>query len=76
MLSPATRDTVPIPVPTRSAAPEERATAPRQEASGTALKRTTSGSVASPRETLSTTPYVTQARLNTPNAVSPSERAT
>ncbi|GAA3491114.1 hypothetical protein GCM10018987_51970 [Streptomyces cremeus] len=32
--------------------------------------------MASPRATLSTTPYVSQARLNTPNAPSPSERAT
>ena len=63
-------------MPTPSAVPDDRATAPRQEASDTPLKRTTSGSVARPRETLSTTPYVTQARLNTPNAVTPSERAT
>lgn len=62
--------------PTPSAVPDDRATAPRQEASDTPLKRTTSGSVARPRETLSTTPYVTQARPNTPKAVTPSERAT
>ena len=42
--------------PTPSAVPDDRATAARQDASGTPLKRTTSGSVASPRETLSTTP--------------------
>ena len=39
-----------------SAAPDDRAAAARQDAAGTPLKRTTSGSVASPRETLSTTP--------------------
>lgn len=43
-------------VPTPSAVPVERATAPRQDASGTPLKRTTSGSVDRPRETFSTTP--------------------
>src|SRR6478609_6720442 len=35
MASPATRDTVPIPAPTSSAAPDARATAPRQDDSGT-----------------------------------------
>lgn len=74
--SPATRHTAPRAAPTPSAVPVDRPTAPRQDVSGTPLKRTTSGSVANPRETLSTTPYVTQARLNTPNAVTPSERAT
>ncbi len=74
--SPAARHATPMTVPTPSAVPDDRAAAPRQDSSGTPLNRTTSGSVATPRETLSTTPYVTQARLNTPNAVGPSERAT
>ncbi len=42
--------------PTPSEVPVERDTACRQDASDTALNRTTSGSVARPRETLSTTP--------------------
>lgn len=54
--SPATRHATPMATPTPSAVPDDRATAPRQDASGTPLKRTTSGSVARPRDTLSTTP--------------------
>jgi len=74
--SPATTETAPRAAPTPSAVPDARATAPRQAASGTPLKRTMSGSVARPRETLSTRPYVTQASVNTPNAVTPRDRAT
>lgn len=58
------------------AVPDALATPWRQRSSETALKRTISGSVARPRETFSTTPYVTQARLKMPNANVPSERAT
>ena len=54
--SPAATDTTPMAVPTPNAVPDDRTTAPRQDASGTPLKRTTSGSVARPRETFSTTP--------------------
>lgn len=54
--SPISRHAAPMVVPTPSAVPEDRTTAERQDASDTPLKRTTSGSVASPRETLSTTP--------------------
>ncbi|AOW90401.1 hypothetical protein BC342_32145 [Streptomyces olivaceus] len=53
---PSTRHGTPMAAATPRAVPEERATASRQAVSGTPLKRTTSGSVASPRETLSTTP--------------------
>lgn len=53
---PIARHATPMTAPTLSAVPEDRTTAPRQDASETPLKRTTSGSVARPRETLSTTP--------------------
>lgn len=46
----------PMTAPTPSEVPVERDTACRQDASDTPLNRTTRGSVASPRETLSTTP--------------------
>lgn len=53
---PSTTHAAPMAPPTPSAVPDDRATALRQDQSGTPLKRTTRGSVARPRETLSTTP--------------------